>query len=170
MLHYHLYADHQVGDAVCDVCGTILRNIHYVKRHIDHVHRRIKNYQCDKCDARYQFKGKLLYWANHKIQWLKFRESFFKIFDHFSRSDFDQNPNFSVKQFFFWKQKPQFWPPGMLNSWFSSNPVNWRCKFFNCTLSKWYKLDFWPKFKDWNFQFLTNLKWPNVNFSEFWTS
>jgi len=59
VLHYHLYSEHQVGDAVCDVCGTILKNIHYVKRHIDHVHRRVKNFQCDKCDARYQFKGKL---------------------------------------------------------------------------------------------------------------
>ena len=49
VLHYHLYSEHQVGDAVCDVCGTILKNIHYVKRHIDHVHRRVKNFQCDKC-------------------------------------------------------------------------------------------------------------------------
>ena len=54
-----------------------------MKRHIDHVHRRIKNYQCDKCDARYQFKGKLLYWTNHKIQCPKSKHAIFKNLTNF---------------------------------------------------------------------------------------
>ena len=60
VLHFHLYSQHQVHDVVCEFCGQILKDIYYLKNHIDHVHRKVKNFQCDQCNVRFSRKQQLV--------------------------------------------------------------------------------------------------------------
>ena len=56
VLHFHLYSEHNSPAVVCDVCGTIIQNHHYLKKHIDRVHRKTKAFQCEKCDKHFSTK------------------------------------------------------------------------------------------------------------------
>ena len=55
-LHFHLYNTHKVGDDVCDICGQIVKNTHYLKKHKQSVHMQIKEWPCDQCGKLYSSK------------------------------------------------------------------------------------------------------------------
>ena len=55
-LHFHLYNTHKVGDDVCDICGQIVKNTHYLKKHKQSVHMLIKEWPCDQCGKLYSSK------------------------------------------------------------------------------------------------------------------